>query len=216
MNQNLFPLQCLHPSIPFQISNTSYMRKLTLSQVVCICLQLWHQCSMVTFRLQSFQIGGKLYEIILTLFPWFRVWEQIHFRIIVYFSFPWPSKDPHFLNSLKFWQITCFGLSPWSHTPIYWSMITKLSLNISISGVQTNAKEICANFLESHLQFHWRQKHCPQPTNAIAWRWLPFDCKLVFITLHFSHCIALHCIGYGFRCLDLQHKLKAKWMGRYH
>ena len=30
------------------------------------------------------------------------------------------------------------------------------------------------------------------------------------------HCIALHCIGYGFRCLDLQYKQKAKWMGKYN
>ena len=73
MNQNLFPSQYLHPSISyvnttFQISNTSYKE----THFVTGCLHILAIVTSmingdVTFRLQSFQIGGKLYQIIFPL-----------------------------------------------------------------------------------------------------------------------------------------------------
>ena len=70
-------------------------------------------------------------------------------RIIQYCAFLFPDllKRQLFSEFIKTWQITCFGLLPWSHLPSYWwetkfySLKNKWSADISLSLSRSNLTE---------------------------------------------------------------------------
>ena len=106
------------------------------------------------------------------------MYQTIHYIIlpvcvsnsVLFFSLTF-SKDQHFLSLLNFGRITCFGLLPWSHLPMDWSMITNL--------LETN-KQIADNSLSlSPLKQTSQSFKNNHPSGVVS--------LLIFLTLHPPH-----------------------------
>ena len=89
------------------------------------------------------------------------------------FSFLWPSQKTNiFLILFKFCRTTCFGLLPWSHLPMDWSMITNLlESKLTFTNNSTNSWGRCR---EELVQTGERGK-----VSSITYSLLPWSPKIV-------------------------------------